>query len=231
VVVGGGPAGLECARRLAQRGHRVELWERGGGLGGRLALAEVADPDLAGLKDWLVGSAEDAGVEVRLGQTADADALRASGAEVVVWAAGATWDLDPDLPGLGVVRDWLFGGDDPFGSSLVVKGGGKASVTVAGVAARAGHEVTLVSASPVLAPELGLPGRFRLVADTAAAGVELRPATTELPPADSTIAIGPGPVAPAPELDGIELHLIGDAAGTSGIAAGLAAAAELAARI
>ena len=27
VVAGGGPAGLECARRLAERGHTVELWE------------------------------------------------------------------------------------------------------------------------------------------------------------------------------------------------------------
>ena len=231
VVVGGGPAGLECARRLAERGHRVELWERGGALGGRLALAEVADPDLLGLRDWLVGAAQDAGVVVRLDQVADTDALVAAGAEVVVWAAGATWDLDPELPGLGVVRDWLLGGEDPFGPTLAIRGGGKASVTVAGVAARAGHRVTLVSPSPVLAPELGLPGRFRLVADTAAAGVDLRPATTELPPADSTIAIGPGPVTPVPELPGIEVHLIGDAAGTSGIAAGLSAAAALAAQI
>ncbi len=231
VVVGGGPAGLECARRLAQRGHRVELWERGGGLGGRLALAEVADRDLLGLREWLVGAAEDAGVVVKLGQTADTASLQATGPDAVVWAAGATWDLDPELPGLAVVRDWLLGGDDPFGPTLVIKGGGKASVTIAGVAARAGHEVTLVSASPVLAPELGLPGRFRLVADTAAAGVDLRPGATELPAADSTIAIGPGPVDPPPGLDGIELHVIGDAAGTSGIAAGLAAAAEVAARI
>jgi 2,4-dienoyl-CoA reductase (NADPH2) len=231
VVVGGGPAGLECARRLAERGHRVELWEAGGDLGGRLALAEVADPDLHGLRDWLIGAATDAGVAVHLGRGADAAALVAAGAEVVVWAAGATWDLDPDLPGLGLVRDWLFGGEDPFGPTLAIKGGGKASVTVAGVAARAGHEVTLVSPSPVLAPELGVPGRFRLVHQTAAAGVDLRPGTTEVPDADSVIAIGPGPVVPVPPLDGLEVHVIGDASGTSGIGAALRAAADAAARI
>jgi 2,4-dienoyl-CoA reductase (NADPH2) len=243
VVVGGGPAGLECARRLAERGHHVELWERGGGLGGRLALAERADPDLAGLRDWLVGAAEDAGVEVSLGRTADADALTASGADAVVWAAGATWEpaAEPQPPrteptrtprGLADVRDWLFGGDDPFGRSVVIRGGGKASVTVAGVLARAGHEVTLVSESRVLAPELGLPGRFRLVHDTAAAGVDLRPGTEELPGADSVLSIAPGPVTPAPDLpSSIEVHVIGDASGTSGIAAALRAAADLAAKL
>jgi hypothetical protein len=84
----------------------------------------------------------------------------------------------------------------------------------------------------VLAPELGLPGRFRLVHDTAADGVELRPGTTELPDADTVLWIAPGPVRPAPELpDHVELHVIGDASGTSGLAAGLRAAADLAARV
>jgi 2,4-dienoyl-CoA reductase (NADPH2) len=249
VVVGGGPAGLECARRLAERGHRVELWEQGGGLGGRLALAERADPDLAGLRDWLVGAAEDAGVEIHLGRAADATSVGAAavaGVSAVVWAAGATWEPDPapegaQLPGLGLARDWLFGGDDPFGATVAIRGGGKASVTIAGAVARAGHQVTLVSESPVLAPELGLPGRFRLVHDTAAAGVDLRTGTTEVPVADTVLWIAPGPVRPAPDLtelpdgidlpDGFELHGIGDAAGTSGIAAGLRAAADLAARL
>jgi hypothetical protein len=83
----------------------------------------------------------------------------------------------------------------------------------------------------VLAPELGLPGRFRLVHDTASAGVDLRPGTTELPDADSVLWIGPGPVRPAPSLPGIDVHVIGDASGTSGIAAALEAAARVAALI
>lgn len=236
VVVGGGPAGLECARRLAERGHQVELWEQGDRLGGRLLLAEAADPDLAGLRDWLVGAAEDAGVDVSLGRPADAEALVASGAEVVVWAAGATWagasGSGPEL-GLEELGGWLLGSeDDPLGAAVVVRGGGKAAVTVAGVAARAGHAVTLVSPSPVLAPELGLPGRFRLVHDTAAAGVDLRPGSDDEPAADSAVRIGPGPVHPAPDLPaGIEVHVIGDAAGTGGLAAGLRAAADLAASL
>ena len=39
VVVGGGPAGLEAARVAAERGHRVDLFEEKGHLGGQLLLA------------------------------------------------------------------------------------------------------------------------------------------------------------------------------------------------
>jgi 2,4-dienoyl-CoA reductase (NADPH2) len=42
LVVGGGPAGLEAARVLAERGHRVRLAERGPTLGGMLTTAAAA---------------------------------------------------------------------------------------------------------------------------------------------------------------------------------------------
>ena len=99
-------------------------------------------------------------------------------AEVVVWAAGATWSRRGDGL-LDDLRPWLDGEDDPLGQRVAIVGGGKAAMSLAGHARSRGHEVTLVSASPVLAPELGLPGRFRLVHDTEAAGVELRVGSTE----------------------------------------------------
>ena len=45
-----------------------------------------------------------------------------------------------------------------------MRGSGKAAVSIALHAREDGHDVTLVPDGPVLAPELGLPGRFRLVA-------------------------------------------------------------------
>ena len=223
LVAGGGPAGLECARRLAERGHRVALWEAGDRLGGRLASAQSADPDLAGLLDWLVGAATDAGVELHLRREVTAETL--TGIDVLVWAAGSTW------PGLDDLRPWLDGGADPFGQHVAVVGGGKAALTLAGHARGAGHEVTVVSASPVLAPELGLPGRFRLVHDTAASGVELRVSSTEVPDADSVLTVSAGEPRPAPAHDGIELHVIGDASGTVGLGQALGAAARVAAEV
>jgi len=224
VVAGGGPAGLECARRLAERGHTVELWEAGVRLGGRLALAEQADPDLPGLLDWLAGAAVDAGVTVHLERSADASALAAARAEVLVWAAGSTW---PALDGL---RGWLAGdAEGVVGQRVAIVGSGKAAVTLAGHAALRGHDVTLVSESTVLAPELGLPGRFRLVHDTEAAGVELRIGRTDVPDdVDTVLAIHPGERIAPPSFGG-EIHVIGDASGTVGLGPALNAAARVAA--
>ncbi|TPM98221.1 FAD-dependent oxidoreductase [Mesorhizobium sp. B2-1-3A] len=49
LVVGGGPAGLECARALGQRGYQVTLAERRSRLGGRVTL----EGELPGLREWL----------------------------------------------------------------------------------------------------------------------------------------------------------------------------------
>ncbi|MEO6317521.1 MAG: NAD(P)-binding protein [Acidimicrobiales bacterium] len=222
VVAGGGPAGLECARRLAERGHLVELWEAGDSLGGRLALAEQADPDLAGLRAWLVGGAVDAGVEVHLGRRVTG----AVDAEVLVWATGGDWVSDTGL-GLDDVAGWLAHDDDDVGATVAVRGSGKAALSVAALAAARARTVTLVPDEPVLGPELGLPGRFRLVADIARAGVEIG----EEPAVADTVITVRRRAGAAPPRGGPEVHVIGDAAGVGGLAAALAEAAALADRL
>jgi len=226
VVAGGGPAGLECARRLAERGHRVELWEAGDHLGGMLTLAERVDPDLLGLRDWLIGAATDAGVTVRLGTTADSASVGATHPDALVWAIGAEWSLAD-------VAAWVEGSAAPA-EPVAIRGSGKAAVSVAMLAAQRGLDVTLVPDDPVLAPELGLPGRFRLVADLQAAGVTIGEPHGH---AATTIDAHPSPRAVGPlcddfdDFDDIDVHVIGDLSGTSGLAAALRAAADLAARI
>ena len=205
VVAGGGPAGLECARRLADRGHDVVLHEAGDRLGGMLRIAELANPDLLGLADWLAAAAVDAGVDVRLSSAVDAATVDG---DVLVWAAGASW------PGLD--------GGLPSAAETVV-GDGAAALAVARHLAPA----TLVASQAVIAPELGLPGRFRAVHDARQAGVTI--VLGGEPPADAFDARRGDPRTPA--AGRVPVHVIGDAAGTGGLADALAASAALAAAL
>jgi 2,4-dienoyl-CoA reductase (NADPH2) len=82
VVLGGGPAGLECARVAAGRGHRVRLLERSDRLGGMVRTAALGQgrSRLSALVDWQEAECRRLGVDISCGSTgavpdADADAF------------------------------------------------------------------------------------------------------------------------------------------------------------
>ncbi len=216
---------------LAGAGHAVTIWEAGPRLGGVLVDGALTDPLLDLYLGWLVGAVERAGVAIELGRRADVDAVRAAGADEVVVATGATWGR-PALPGAdgpGVftvadLRDWLGGGDDAsVGADVVVLGGGKAGLSVADVCAKRGRRVAIVEPTNVFGVELGIPGRFRLVADLEAAGVRLvdRARATAIGDGTVTVAVGGGteelPAATVIVTDAIEReHALADALEAAG---------------
>lgn len=89
VVVGGGPGGMEAARRLTLRGHKVTLLEASDQLGGTARMAAIAYAPNGDFVEWLKAQLEALQVDVRLGIRADLAAIRALAPHAVVVATGA----------------------------------------------------------------------------------------------------------------------------------------------
>lgn len=108
-VVGGGPGGMEAARRLSLRGHQVTLLEKGKALGGTLQFAAMAYEPNGRLLDWLRRQVKALPIDIRLNTTASVDQLQGLQVDEVIVATGATRTM-PVLPGSD--QDFVFSGDE-----------------------------------------------------------------------------------------------------------------------
>ncbi len=97
LVIGSGPAGLEAAMALGQRGFDVVLTEARTELGGRVT-REARMPGLAEygrVRDWRLTQIDKLpSVEVYLDSVVDEMQIREFGADHVVLASGSTWNRD-----------------------------------------------------------------------------------------------------------------------------------------
>lgn len=109
VVVGGGPGGMESARRLAEAGKDVVLIEKSGRLGGTLQFAGLAYEPNERLLNWLRRGVENANIDVRLNTEATPELVNSLNPDVVIVATGAVRDMPP-IPGNDL--DNVLSGDD-----------------------------------------------------------------------------------------------------------------------
>ena len=108
-VIGGGPGGMESARRLAALGHKVTLIEKGDRLGGTLRFASLAYEPNERLLNWLRAEVAEADIDVRLSTEATPELLRKLGVDKVIVATGAIRGM-PAIPGNDLPH--VFSGDD-----------------------------------------------------------------------------------------------------------------------
>jgi 2,4-dienoyl-CoA reductase (NADPH2) len=155
LVVGGGPAGLECARALALQGFSVEIRDSGSRLGGavREAALGAGRSRLTDLVDWLAAECERLGVTVTLDHPVHADELAAYPGTVVL-ASGSRPGSDR-LDARAALR-----GDLPEQGTVLVLDtvGGPIGVSVAEKLAAEGRQVRIVTQDPIVGTLLSLTG-------------------------------------------------------------------------
>jgi dimethylglycine catabolism A len=161
VVVGGGPAGLECARVARLRGHSVVLFEKNRELGGQTLIAKKAPArqDFDGACRYTSHQCEKLGVDIRLAAEAGAAAILAEAPDAVVLATGAR-PLKPDIPGIDAhamsAWDVLAGRLTPGSRVLVIdEEYGYQGTSVAELLLDRGKEVAIVTSERTIGGFLG----------------------------------------------------------------------------
>lgn len=161
VVIGAGPAGLEAARVLGERGHRVVIFEAADRPGGQILLA-AASPrrrDLTGIIDWRVAEAKHGNVEFRCGVYAEAAQVLAEEPDIVIVATGGVPDRSFLAEGQDLVLDtWdvMSGADRPTGDVLVYDdNGAEPAMDAAELLAVHGARVEIATPERTLAIEVG----------------------------------------------------------------------------
>jgi len=91
-VVGAGPAGLAAATTLAERGHRVTLFDAATEIGGQFNMAKriPGKEEFHETLRYFGHRIADTGVELRLNTRAEAEMLQREGFDVVIVATGVT---------------------------------------------------------------------------------------------------------------------------------------------
>lgn len=149
LVIGGGVAGCEAARVLAERGHKPEIMERSGHLGGNL-LAAGAPPfkeDDIALVHWYENEMQRLNVPVHFNTAVDPDSALYEEYDAVIVATGATpkkFPLGENAP-VYTATDALLG-KTPIGERVTVVGGGLVGCETALWLAQEGKRVTIVEA-------------------------------------------------------------------------------------
>jgi 2,4-dienoyl-CoA reductase (NADPH2) len=134
-VVGAGPAGLACATTLAERGHRVTLFERAHEIGGQFRYAREVPgkEDFHDTLRYFARRIELTGVELRLDTIADAAQI-ADGFDAFVIASGVAARV-PDIPGIDhprvITYPDLLSGAKKAGESVAIVGAGGIGFDVA----------------------------------------------------------------------------------------------------
>ena len=164
VIIGGGIAGLECARICAIRGHNVVLFEANKKLGGQILLAAKATwrKDLEGIISWRIGQLDKFDNVIIYNETyADADMVREEQPDIIICCTGGIPNLqciDQDNGRDLCHSIWdILSGDIKAENEVIVYDhhGNHHGPSCAEYIANLGKEVEIITPDRAIAEELG----------------------------------------------------------------------------
>ncbi len=148
LIVGGGPAGMECARVAAMRGDEVHLYEKQDRLGGQLNLADKSfgKQEIRNVLDYLTVQMDKQGVNVVLNTEVTPELVDELAPDTIVIAVGGIPRI-PDIPGIDkshvVMAEDVLSNAVDTGEKVVIIGGELVAAEVAEILATKGKNVTL----------------------------------------------------------------------------------------
>ena len=148
LVVGGGPAGMECARVAALRGDDVHLYEKQDRLGGQLNIADQSfgKQEIRNVVDYLSVQMEKRGVNVVLNTEVTPELVDELAPDTIVIAIGGVPRI-PDIPGIDkphvVLADAVLRDKVDTGEKVVIIGGELVAAEVGEILMAKGKTVTL----------------------------------------------------------------------------------------
>lgn len=200
MVVGGGPAGMECAITAAERGHDVTLYEKSGVLGGRTKLAAMIKSggceEVMHIHEYLTHAVEKSDVKVRLKTEVDERLIRKEAPDVVVIANSSPYYI-PDIPGidrknvftipmmskLAQVPLKMFSPDTlatmsekffPVGKKIVIWGAGAEGTQCAEFMRKRGKDIVLISENDDIGGLIPLKYKERALPWLVESGVDIK---------------------------------------------------------
>ena len=261
VVAGGGPAGMEAARRLALGGHSVTLLEATGELGGAARVAAITYRPNGHFVRWLEDRLEELEVDVKLNSPASLESIRALEPDVVIVATGAIQG-PPEIQGrhfphvhdASSLHSLLLGAHEADGREpVVIIGGDLVGMQLAEFLHQQGRKVGVIDEGAQLGWGLSPARRSVMLAEMSETDIFLHPAATGIrieldavffvDTQGEQIRLPAGVVIVAKEAmpnrflfdelagAGIEAHMIGDCNGMGYIQGAVRTAADVAARI
>ncbi len=176
VVVGAGPAGMEAAVVLAERGFKPVVFEAHSYTGGLVDLASV--PPHKSRMRWLIDYYQRQfrrlGIELHLSTKATPEIIKALDPYAVILATGTNEIIPGKIPGIhgdNVLRVRYVLDDKPsiMDKNVVIIGGGMVGMETAHYLALKGNKVTVIEMLPK--PEMAIEDKLSL-ADTINDGAE-----------------------------------------------------------